>query len=350
MTKYYLEIKLISPLTSAAGEGRVGLVDTDIAFDDLGLPILPGRRIKGLWREAYADVWDAWQQCKKTPTPVDDIFGKPGQKPNEGSALFYIGNAELKDVLALDKIKDSNEISNEIKEWLEYLQFQGGSNKPKILVDDVVDFYTTVRTQTAIDRHTSAAKENTLRLTRTLEAGKVFRAPVHFNEPPNAQLKNALALGALALRYMGTARTRGLGKVECCLIEENNGHINYLKPDLTQPDLPSLESADTIPSEQKSDEEITCDVDINHSSVAESDTIPSEQKPDEEINCDVDINTDTPTHALRYRLTLKEPAVIPVADGDPNTVVTRQNIPGCHFVGCRGMVLSERSKALVQRC
>lgn len=192
MAKYYLEIKLISPLTSAVGEGRVGLVDTDITFDDLGLPILLGRRLKGLWREAYADVVDAWKQCEKTPTPVDDIFGKQGQKPNDGSACFYIGNAEVKDVLEVDAIKS----------WLKYLQFKG-NNRSKILVDDVVDFYTTIRTQTAIDRRTGAAQENTLRLTRTLESDWVFRAPVHFNEPPNDQLKNALALGALALRYMG---------------------------------------------------------------------------------------------------------------------------------------------------
>lgn len=306
MTKYYLEIKLISPLTSAAGEGRVGLVDTDIAFDDLGLPILPGRRLKGLWREAYADVVDAWKQCEKTPTPVDNIFGKPGQKPNDGSACFYIGNAELKDVMDSDAIKT----------WLEYLQFQGGHREAIILVDDVVDFYTTVRTQTAIDRRTGAAQENTLRLTRTLESGWVFRAPVHFNEPPNPQLKNALALSALALRYMGTARTRGLGKVQCCLIEENNGHINYLKPDLTQPELPSITGADTI-----------------HSPVAEVETIPSEQQPDEETTCDVNLNIDTATHVLRYRLTLKEPVVIPIADSDPNTVVTRQDIPGTHLWG-----------------
>lgn len=306
MAKYYLEIKLISPLTSAVGEGRVGLVDTDITFDDLGLPILLGRRLKGLWREAYADVVDAWKQCGKIPTPVDDIFGKPGQKPNDGSACFYIGNAELKDVLEADAIKT----------WLEYLQFQGGHRKAIILVDDVVDFYTTVRTQTAIDRLTGAAQENTLRLTRTLESGWVFRAPMHFNEPPNTQLKNALALSALALRYMGTARTRGLGKVQCCFIKENNGHINCLKPDLTQSELPSITGADTI-----------------HSSVAEVETIPSEQQPDKETTCDVNLNTDTPTHVLRYRLTLKEPVVVPVADGDPNTVVTRQDIPGAHLWG-----------------
>ena len=43
MMDYILQITLQSPLTSSAGEGRVGLVDRDVAFDGLGLPILPGR-------------------------------------------------------------------------------------------------------------------------------------------------------------------------------------------------------------------------------------------------------------------------------------------------------------------
>ena len=63
MTSYVLEITLRTPLTSAAGEGRVGLVDRDVVFDDYELPILPGRRIKGLWSEAYQEVVDAWTLC-----------------------------------------------------------------------------------------------------------------------------------------------------------------------------------------------------------------------------------------------------------------------------------------------
>ena len=288
MTAYFLEIKLISPLTSAAGEGRVGFVDRDIAFDSLGLPILPGRRLKGLWREAYHDVADAWQQCAETFTPVDKIFGKAGQKPNDGSACFYIGNAEL-------------ETASSLKKWLEYLQYRDDRTPPKLLVDDVVNYYATVRAQTAIDRHSGSAKENTLRLTRTLKSGWVFRAPVSFTTTPNCELKNALALGAVALRYMGTARTRGLGKVRCRLIELSNGNINDLTPVLSQSKLPSIAG-----SVQKSAEQIT----FNRVSIP-----------------------GPPTHVLRYRLTLKEPTVIPVADGDPNTVVTRQDIPGSHLLG-----------------
>ena len=39
-------------------------------------------------------------------------------------------------------------------------------------------------------------------------------------------------------------------------------------------------------------------------------------------------------HLLRYRLTLTAPAVMPVADGDPNTIVTRRDIPGSILWGC----------------
>ena len=75
---YVLQITLHSPLTSAAGEGRAGVVDRDVAFDDLGLPVLPGRRLKGLWREAYRDAADAWTLCGQSPMPADRIFGASG--------------------------------------------------------------------------------------------------------------------------------------------------------------------------------------------------------------------------------------------------------------------------------
>ena len=290
MTNYVLEIKLLSPLTSAAGEGRVGFVDRDIAFDELGLPILPGRRLKGLWREAYRDVTDAWQQSGQAYTPVEKIFGESGGGPGNGGACIHITNAEL-------------ENASSLKEWLEYLQHH---KIRKVHADDVVQCYATVRAQTAIDRKSGSAKENTLRLTRTLKPGYVFRAPVRFAAPPNKALENALALGAAALQYMGTARTRGTGKVRCRFLKLDNGNPIDLKPPLNQNLLPSIAGASVNRSAQH--------------------TIKQPIIFTGSIN-------DTPTHILRYRLKLTTAAVIPVADGDPNTVVTRRDVPGSHLWG-----------------
>ena len=291
MTNYVLEIRLQSPLTSAAGEGRVGLVDRDVAFDDLGLPILPGRRLKGLWREAYRDVADAWQQCGENAISASQIFGDSGQSPGDGDACIHVGNAELQNPSSL-------------KQWLKYLQHH---SVRKLHFDDVVGYYASVRTQTAIDRHTGSAKEDTLRLTRTLRSDLIFWAPVHFTESPNAALQNALALGASALRHMGTARTRGLGKVRCCLLKlDTTGKTHDLTPVLDQNGLPSITRPVSSPSTR---------VSVRHSSAGSRSSL------------------GIPTHLLRYRLKLTAAAVIPGSEGDPNTVVTRHDIPGGHILG-----------------
>ena len=295
MTDYVLQITLLSSLTSAAGEGRVGLVDRDVAFDDLGLPILPGRRLKGLWRDAYRDVADVWRQCGKSPTPAAQIFGESGQKPGTGDACMYVGNAEVKKASAL-------------KPWLEYLQHP---EKRKLHPDDVAQHFATVRIQTAIDRGTGSAKENTLRLTRTLKSGWVFRARVRFVESPDEALQNALALGAAALQHMGTGRTRGIGKVCCRLIARDE---NNQERDLTEQALQAL-SDDCLPP----------------ISVARPNQ--SRQTSKERTATPPGLNCATPTHLLRYRLKLTEPVIIPVADGDPNSVMTRQDIPGSHIWG-----------------
>ena len=292
MTNYVLEIKLESPLSSGAGEGRVGLVDQDIAFDDVGLPIFPGRRLKGLWRDAYRDVVDAWQQCGQDTTFVEEIFGDSGQRPSDGDALIHIANAELKNTSSL-------------KIWLEYLQHD---RIRKLHSDDVVQHYATVRSQTAIERQTGAAMENTLRLTRTLKSGLVFWAPVSFaDSSPNSELVNALALGAAALQFMGTSRTRGLGRVCCRLLEVDvNKQVKDLTPSVNQNTLPSIKNSVSFQS--------------GKSSPGQSKTV-------------LNASRTVPTHILRYRLELKTATVIPVSDGDPNTIVSRQDIPGSHLWG-----------------
>ena len=290
MTEYVLQITLQSPLTSAAGEGRVGVVDRDIAFDDLGLPILPGKRIKGLWREAYRDVADAWKLCGESSIPVEHIFGGSGQKPGDGDACLFVANAELQEASSL-------------REWLKYLQ-----HDQKLHPDDVVQHFATVRAQTAIDRRTGAALENTLRLTRTLKAGWVFQARLRFFETPDNTLLNALSLGAAALQHMGTARTRGLGKVSCRLLarDENRQYRDLTDEALSNDALPLITGTDLDQPVQTSKTHMTASSRSSH---------------------------PVPTHLLRYRIKLTASAVIPVADGDPNKVMTRQDLPGSNIWG-----------------
>ena len=94
-------------------------------------PFSPGRRLKGLWREAYRDVADAWHQCGQSPIPVEQIFGKSGQVSGDGDARIHVANAELKEASSL-------------KEWLEYLQHH---KIRQLHSEDVLHYFATVRTQ-----------------------------------------------------------------------------------------------------------------------------------------------------------------------------------------------------------
>ena len=310
MMDYVLEITLQSPLTAGSGERRIGIADREVVFDDLGLPILPGRRLKGLWREAYRDVFEAWHQILSTdkscrigwpeayrdvvegwvsdgelPVSVKSVFGKPGGGPEKGSACFYVANAEL-------------QAASSLKEWLEYLQHP--DRVWQLQSEDVLQHFATVRAQTAMDRWTGAARDDTLRVTRTLRPGLVFHAPVQFSETPSDSVLSALALGAAALQHMGVSRSRGLGKVRCRFIRDVTACA------LSQHPLPSINVVNTKPS--------------SPTSIGRTSSCPRS-------------SSAPPTHILRYRLALTAPTVIPVSDGDPNTIVTRRDIPGTHIWG-----------------
>lgn len=298
MIQYVLQIKLLSSMTSSGGVGRVGLVDRDVAFDNLGLPVLPGKRLKGLWREAYRDVMEAWSLCGASATPAERIFGEAGGQPGNGSACLYVASAELRDAPSL-------------KPWLAYLQNMDQKAIYPIRPDDVTQFFCAIRTQTAIDRYTGAAHQDTLRFTRTLRPGLIFQALVRFDNPPNATLLHALTLGAAALQSIGIARTRGFGKVECRLLaRDENGQMSDLLEQIpvSEP-LPSL-------SRPSHSHQQSC---ISKRSKSTPSVFP--------------VSRAVPTHLLRYRLALTAPAIIPVADGDPNTVMTRDIVPGSHLWG-----------------
>jgi hypothetical protein len=109
---------------------------------------------------------------------------------------------------------------------------------------------------------------------------------------------------------MGTARTRGLGEVRSRLLAvEEHG---------TPVDLTAQSVAEDYPSP----------ITIAGNSETQNTSTKTQNSGGSPLS------GHAPTHLLRYRLTLNAPAVMPVADGDPNTIVTRRDIPGSILWGC----------------
>ena len=322
MTDYYLKIELLSASISSGGEGRIGQVDREVVFDEWGLPFLPGRRLKGLWRDACRELADAWQACSTKDTKPghlfvepDYLFGEVGKGPGTGSARVQIQNAYLREAPLLAP-------------WLRY-----GLHEKRVTRDEVIESFASVRAQTAVDRLTGAPKENTLRFTRVLRPGLTFEAPLRFaGETPEPDLLRALALGAAALQRMGVNRTRGLGEVDCRLYKAEN----RAKTDLTARELEALTEPLPAWKAMSPVDGQAGGTDQAASAASSNRTRPTHSAPrtaDEAGGADrpvaaVSSGRASPTHFLRYTLTLEAPAVLPVLESDPNTVGTRRYLPG----------------------
>lgn len=179
-----ISIKLLSDLCCYSGEVYNTTIDTDVVYDDYGLPYIPAKRLKGCIREAALELYEMGLMPH-----YNAIFGKEGSD----ASAFTISNAKLENYDA--KVK-------ELKQF-EKTDFVNQQN--------VLSLYTYLRTQTAVDTNTGTAIENSLRTLRVLKKGLIFYADVDLeNKDYFEEFKNAVSM----VKHMGVSRTRGLGLVE----------------------------------------------------------------------------------------------------------------------------------------
>lgn len=179
-----ISIKLLSDLCCYSGEVYNTTVDTDVVYDDYGLPYIPAKRLKGCIREAALELYEMGLMPH-----YNEIFGKEGSD----ASAFTNSNARVENYDA--KVK-------ELKQF-EKTDFVNQQN--------VLSLYTYLRTQTAVDTNTGTAIENSLRTLRVLKKGLIFYADVDLeNKDYVEEFKNAVSM----VKHMGVSRTRGLGLVE----------------------------------------------------------------------------------------------------------------------------------------
>ena len=209
MKKLQVMMVLKSPVLPGSGEGLGSLIDADIIYDNYGLPYFPARRFKGLLRESATEVKEMLELASiqyLLGVNVDDIFGSMGSQ-KEAPVVF-------RNLLLTDYSK--------IVDWLKWAFEEPDSIVSK---DTVLDTFTEIRQQTAINLQHGTAEENSLRTVRVLKAGYTFTGSVEFNVAED-KLYALLALACANLKYIGSNRTRGLGEVACSLWD---GQINLTK-------------------------------------------------------------------------------------------------------------------------
>jgi CRISPR-associated protein Csx10 len=128
---------------------------------------------------------------------IEDTFGKQGE---EKSCPVYFSNLMIEDY-------EAN------KEWIKYL-----SNEYKEILsrDIIIDTFTEIRQQTAINEKTGVALPHSLRTIRVIKKGYKFYGDIQVEDE---KVIDTLALACINLRRIGTKRNRGYGEVECKLFD-----------------------------------------------------------------------------------------------------------------------------------
>ncbi len=211
---YTLNIELLSRAIIGSAEGYGVVIDTDIMLDDFGIPYIPARRIKGCLRDSAIEVMDMLYQAginefidlttdkseKFKYSLVNKLFGRPGLQIN--SSITF-SNLNIADHEAL-------------KEWLSFLMHDSQSSA-LISREAITAYFTDITQQTAIDDTTGTAQKHSLRTVRSIRSGFTFSGEILI-DTVTKDYERLLLLSAMNLRYIGSIRTRGFGKV-CCGID-----------------------------------------------------------------------------------------------------------------------------------
>jgi len=219
MKTYNLKLTLQSPCLIGSGEGFGAVIDSDIVFDELGIPYIPAKRIKGCLRDSAIEVCEMFKQAEIKMFVLEEensenkfkivsrLFGKPGE---EKPAQVYFSNLTI-------------EGYEKIVQWMKYLM---NEYQNIITRESIINQYTEIRQQTAIDEETGTAQGHSLRTIRVAKKGTFFIGTIDIEEV-NEDLIALLYFTCKNLRRMGTKRNRGFGSIECKLYEDSK-EINFL--------------------------------------------------------------------------------------------------------------------------
>ena len=179
----------MSDLCTASGETHNSIVDTDIVYDEYGIPYIPAKRIKGCIREAALEMMEMGliEQSQYLK-----IFGKEGNQRSD----FSLSNAYIQD----------HDKTVQVLRALLFSKAKGLASQQNVLNE-----YTDTRTQTAINLETGVADKNSLRTIRVARKGLIFEADCNIINLENFEiLQQAVSL----VKHMGVSRSRGLGLVD----------------------------------------------------------------------------------------------------------------------------------------
>lgn len=200
--EHLLTLETIS-FTGFADINNNTFIDTDISYDDIGIPIIKSKRIKGLLKESCIEILELENKSETEIQNIcDKLFGKKGEL--QGCINwdnFYIENYE-----------------NIRTEIITYNQ----SNNETIFPYFCQSIFTETIAATSIHHENKAAKENTLRIFRLLQPNLKFLAKIDIHLCEKSDEYKYFNLAVKNLQEGGISRNRGFGDIKLSLKKSND--------------------------------------------------------------------------------------------------------------------------------
>lgn len=190
-----IHIELLSDTTFPGGDVLAGSVDTEVEHDELGLPFIGGRSLRGLLRNA----WRAMERHFPHLYPAAERVLEVGRDLGE------TGRLRIGDALASEAIRSA-------------VARRRQGTEP-LAPQTILKGFTAIRYQAAQDRDTGARVACGARSARVVLRGFPFFADLHWLEDyaPGWDDLRVLALAALATREGGWLHRRGRGQLRLTL-------------------------------------------------------------------------------------------------------------------------------------
>ncbi len=203
MKTYLLRFTLQSDATFASGNSHGSTVDIEVAYDQYGFPYLDGRTIKGLLTEECDNLLEVLPSARKEDLYKArySLFGKPGSR-NSDQAKIHIDRAQL---------------PLPVRQTLFHTDGVGAY--------EILQAFTNVRRQSAIDIETEAPEDKALRASRVIRKGTQFQAEIVAKRKLSVLEEALLVASVQSWRRAGTLRNRGRGELVATLVDTADGTI-----------------------------------------------------------------------------------------------------------------------------
>lgn len=257
---FTLRLTMLSDWHVGSGFGRPGNVDRLVARDADGLPFVPAKTLRGIWRDAcerLARGLDG-ETVGEWSSLVDRVFGsQPALGANGPTRLHHDPAAKpIESALRVRPARMHSGISHLIRSqrdqgqraFMEALTFV----KPGVEIDD--------RSGRALEKH--------LRFEEMARVGSVLDAECAVNLPAAEGLREAvstvLLAGARLVERLGGKRRRGAGRCRLTVLSHDADQevIDWLENNQSPPAWPDKPASDSSPASGEaappSDPWITC--------------------------------------------------------------------------------------------